>query len=47
VTRSFTLHNPSASSVRFSIKTQEQGLFSVGVTQGKEGATRGLAAAVI
>ena len=35
VTRSFTLVNPSSTQVRFNVQTQEQGLFSVNMTQGK------------
>ena len=35
VTRSFIMSNPSNAQVRFSIQSQEQGLFSVNINQGK------------
>ena len=35
VTRSFTMTNSSTTQVRFSVQSQEQGLFSVNVSQGK------------
>jgi ferredoxin-NADP reductase len=35
VTRSFTLVNPTSTQVRFTVQSQDQGLFSVHITQGK------------
>ena len=35
VTRSFTMSNPSNAQVRFTVQSQEQGLFSININQGK------------